>query len=247
MIDYQQALGEANKNEDVLGFILTGSRGKGFENEHSDYDAIMIVKDESANEIREKLKGVRDGLDLTIQSLSEFKKAAEWESADAWNRYDYAHMQLIIDRTNGEIKTLIEQKGKISPEKLKDFIGQALDGYINGVYRSVKCIRNHNGFGGQLEASNSMLDLLTLVFAFEGRHRPFLGYVEKELQKYPLEKLSWPPKEFVQKMEKVMTTADLETQQELLRGIENIGREMGYGHMLDAWEGKDKWSMEFKA
>ena len=91
-----------------------------------------------------------------------------------------------------------------------------------------------------------MLDLLTLVFGMNGRHRPFLGYVEKELKMYPLQNLPWQPKEFVEKIKFVLETADLKTQQELLSGIEKMSREMGHGHMFDGWEGKDKWTMEFE-
>ena len=79
-----------------------------------------------------------------------------------------------------------------------------------------------------------------------GRHRPFLGYAQKELEKYPLENLPWSSEEFVKKVKTVLETADLETQQELLKGIEKMSREIGHGHMFDGWEGKDRWTMEFK-
>jgi hypothetical protein len=111
----------------------------------------------------------------------------------------------------------------------------------------VKCIRNGNKLGAHIEAANSMLDLLTAVFAMNGRHRPFLSYTEKELKTYPLEHLPWPSDEFVTKIQKVLETADLETQQELLKGVEKMAREMGYGAVFDAWEGKDKWAMEYKS
>ena len=239
---------DTTNNPDIIGFILTGSRGKGFQNEHSDYDAIVITKDESIEAIRAKYnEQKKDGMDLTVRSLSEFKASASWESPDAWNRYDHAHMQLLVDKTDGEIEALIEEKGKIPDDKLNLFIEQSIDAYMNGVYRSVKCIRNHNPLGAHLEASNSILDLLTLIFALEGRHRPFLGYVQKELDKYPLKKLPWSASDFVEKIKKVLESADLETQQELLKGLEKISRDMGYGHIFDAWEGKDKWTMDFKA
>lgn len=117
---------------------------------------------------------------------------------------------------------------------------------MNGVFRSVKCIRNGNQFGAHLEAVNSILDLLTLIFAMNGRHRPFLGYVQKELEAYPLERLPWSTSEFVEKMSRVLSDADLKTQQELLIGVEKMARDMGHGHMFDGWEGKDKWTMTFK-
>lgn len=247
MSDYERILKEAQENENIVGFILVGSRGKGFENEHSDFDAVMVVKDTEANFLRNKYeKTTLENVDLTVHSLSDFKKFAGWESPESWDRYNYAHVKILIDRTNGELEKIVCEKGHIPQNKLDKFIDWWIDGYINGVYRSVKCIRNKNLFGAHLEAANSMLDLLTLVFAMNGRHRPFLGYVEKELKTYPLKNLPWTSGEFVTKIKKVLETADLKTQQELLSGIEKISREMNHGHMFDGWKGKDKWTMNFK-
>lgn len=247
MTNYELALKEAQENDDVVGFILVGSRGKGFENEHSDHDAVMIVKDEVAKAIHDQYEEKKTvDLDLTVHSLSDFKTFAAWETPESWDRYNYAHVKILVDKTGGELKKIVEEKGYIPQDKLDKFIDWWIDGYVNGVYRSVKCIRNGNAFGAHLEASNSMLDLLTLVFAMNGRHRPFLGYVEKELTKYPLEYLPWTAEDFVRKINLVLENANLETQQELLKGIEKMSRETGHGHMFDGWEGKDKWTMEFK-
>lgn len=247
MNDYEKALKEAKSNPDIVGFILVGSRGKGFENEHSDYDAVMVVKDEVAQAIHDRYESqTLDNVDLNVRSLSDFKTFAAWETPESWDRYNYAHVKILVDKTNGELEKIVREKGRIPQDKLDKFIDWWIDGYVNGVYRSVKCIRNKNTFGAHIEAANSMLDLLTLIFAMNGRHRPFLGYVEKELKAYPLEHLPWSSDEFVAKMKKVLETADLETQQELLRGIEKMSREMGHGHMFDGWEGKDKWTMDFK-
>ena len=183
---------------------------------------------------------------LSVRSLSDFKTFAGWESPESWDRYNYAHVKILVDKTGGELEKIVHKKGHIPQDKLDKFIDWWIDGYVNGVYRSVKCIRNGSLFGAHIEAANSMLDLLTLVFAMNGRHRPFLGYVEKELKAYPLERLPWSSDEFVAKMKKVLETADLKTQQELLSGIEKLSREMGHGKMFDGWEGKDKWTMNFK-
>jgi GrpB-like predicted nucleotidyltransferase (UPF0157 family)/predicted nucleotidyltransferase len=244
--DFEEILKEAQEQNDILGLILVGSRGKGFENEYSDYDVVMIVKDEVANVLSEKYKqkSFKD-VDLSVQSLSDFKKYADWDSQEIWDRYNYAHCKVLVDKTDS-IQKLIEEKGHIPADKLNKFIDYWIDGYVNGVFRSIKCIRNNNFLGAHLEASNSMLDLLTLIFAFNGKHRPFLGYVQKELETYPLQDLPWPPVEFIQKIEQVLANADLKTQQELLVGIEKMSRENGHGHMFDGWEGKDKWAMTFK-
>lgn len=248
MTSYDDVLKDAKENDDILGLILLGSRGKGFENPDSDYDMAMIAKDENTESLQSRYDSFEmPDIDLSVWSLAYFKKYAGWENSDSswWDRYDYAHVKVLVDKTSGVLEKIIHEKGCIPQEKQKEFTDRWLDGYVNGVFRSVKCIRNDNKLGAHLEAANSMLDLLTAVFAINGRHRPFLGYVEKELQKYPLEHLTWSTNDFVAKVKKILEAADLETQQELLKGIEEMSREMGYGHVFDGWEGKDKWAMEF--
>lgn len=244
MPTYESLVKEATEQQDIVGLILVGSRGKGFENEYSDYDMVMIVKDEAWDVFRDKDQH-DENVDLSVYSISDFRKYAGWESPEQWDRYNYAHTKILVDKT-GELPKLTEEKGYIPQNKLDKFIDWWIDGYVNGVFRSVKCIRNGNQFGAHLEAVNSMLDILTLMFAMSGRHRPFLGYVQKELEMYPIEHLPWSVPEFLEKITRVLTDADLKTQQELLIGIEKISREIGHGHMFDGWKGKDKWAMTFK-
>jgi predicted nucleotidyltransferase len=246
MNDYEKILRDARENENILGLVLLGSRGKGFHNEHSDYDMVMVAKDEMTTDIHDSYEVQDlDNVDLAIYSLSDFKKYAGWESAETWDRYDYAHTEILVDKT-GELPEVIKAKGYIPEDKKKEFVEHWIDGYVNGVFRSVKCIRNNNQFGAHLEAINSMLDFFTLVFGLNGRHRPFLGYIEKELEKYPLELSPLPKQELIEKVEEILSTADLKTQQELLVAIEKLCREHGYGHVFDGWEGKDKWTITYK-
>jgi hypothetical protein len=243
-MDYETLVSLAATDPAVIGLILVGSRGKGFENEHSDHDVVMVVRDGAVEAAKQRYAGASK-VDVSVLGASDFARYAEWQGPEEWDRYSFAHTKLLIDRSDGALAKQIEDKGRIPPDQLDRCIDGWLDGYVNGVYRSVKCIRNGNALGARLEAANSMLDLLTLVFAMNGRHRPFLGYLQQELDHYPLRHLPWPPQAFVDKVARVLATADLETQQELLAGIETLARETGHGAVLDRWEGKDRWAMTF--
>src|SRR3989338_1637829 len=119
MTDYEQALKDAQENDDIVGFILVGSRGKGFENEHSDYDAIMIAKDAAADAIHKWYEEKKlEDLDLTVRSLSNFKTFAAWETPESWDRYNYAHVKILVDKTGGELEKIADEKGHIPQEKL---------------------------------------------------------------------------------------------------------------------------------
>ena len=243
---FAELLKEAKTNPDIIGFFLGGSRGKGFENSHSDYDTRMIVKDKVAKTYQRKYEKIKfSEIDLVVMSLSEFRKYALWGSPEAWDRYDFTHVKPLVSKS-AEIQKLINDKGSIPKDRRHDFILFSLDAYINGVFRSVKCFRNRNEAGTRLEASTSIPYLLDLVFALHDRPKPFYGYLDRELKKYPLDKLPWSGKSFSKMILNILSTADLKTQQKILKTIEKLFREEGFGQVFDDWEGKDKWTMNHR-
>jgi hypothetical protein len=240
---FDTILNDAKNDPDILGLMLAGSRGKGFENEHSDHDAILIVADGAAEALRRKYADTPN-VDLMILTSAQFDAYAAWDSRMAWDRYNFAHVKLLIDKT-GTLAERIAVKGAIPKDNLKSTIDARIDAYVNGVYRSVKCIRNGNALGAHLEAANSMLDLIALVFAFNGRHAPFYGYLENELATYPLAEMPLPAPEFLAALRRVLENADLKAQQTLLAAMEKFCRAKDHGAVFDSWDGKDKWAMTF--
>jgi hypothetical protein len=243
---FADLLKEAKTNPDIIGFFLGGSRGKGFQNSHSDYDIRMIVKNKVAKTYQKKYEKMKfEEIDLVLIGLSEFRKYALWNSPESWDRYDFTHVKALVAKT-GEIQKLIDGKGSIPKDKKRDFIVYNLDAYINAVFRSVKCFRNRNETGARLEASTSIPYLLDLVFGLHSRPKPFYGYLDRELKAYPLKKLPWSGKRFSKMIQNILVTADLKTQQKILKTIEKLFRSEGFGNVFDGWEGKDKWTMNYQ-
>lgn len=243
--DFKTLLTDAKKDPNILGFFLGGSRGKGFHDSKSDYDVRMVVKNSVAVKYKNKYNR-RDwvDVDLAIDSLDDFKKYAVWGSGGAWDRYDFTHVKVLVDKTN--IQKIVNEKGSIPKSKQRTFIAGSLDAYINGVFRSVKSLDRGDEIGALLEAVNSIPFLLDAVFALEARPRPFYRYLAKELKKYPLKKLSWSSEVFLKKIVKVITSGDLKVQQEILRETEKTFRKFGYGKVFNGWEGKDKWARDYR-
>ena|SRR3990172_2298098 len=241
--NFEELLEEAKNDPKIVGFFLTGSRGKGFENEDSDYDLYTLVEDE---ETKSKLsKRIFEDFDLCVETVETFKTLNAWGSPTSWDRYDFAHVKVLVDKT-GTIQDIVDEKGSLPKDKKDDFIKSSLDCYINSVFRSVKCHRRENLKGAQLEASTGIPCLLDVVFGLHNRLVPFFGYLENELKIYPLEKLAISPEQFTENISKILSTADLPTQQEMLKMVEKIAREEGYGIVFDEWEGKDKWTMNYR-
>lgn len=246
---FQSIVMQVESDPNAIGLILGGSRGKGLQKEYSDYDFIIVLKDTVSQEIKndyEKYNEI-DGFDCGVSTLTEFENYAELGTEFEWDRYSFAHVKATIDKTDGcRLQSIIDEKGKIPIKHLQKYISGYLDGYINAVYRSMKCLRDSNNFGFRLEAASSISLFLTCAFAVHDRRLfPYPKYIEFELEKFPLTKFPWTAKELMDKIQEILETGDYKLQQELLIEMEKIMRKEGFGNVFDSWEGQDKWSMTF--
>jgi len=236
----------AKSDANIIGLFSTGSFGKGMLTDKSDFDVTIIVRDDVINEYKNKYKGFGGILcDLSIKTMNEFKEVAAWGGPMAWDRYNYTHLKAEVDKT-GDIQKLIEEKGIVPADKREEFVSLSLDGFINQVYRSVKCFRDGNKIASQLEAADGLPSLLNAVFGREGRIKPFYKYLDWELTNYPLKKLPWPKDEFILILVKIVQTGDLPTQQKVLQVLENILRKEGFNEVFDSWEEMLPWMESFK-
>jgi len=233
---FKELIEEAKNDSNVIGFFLGGSRGKSRETKFSDYDIQVIVKDNVATAYKNKYKEKTSPFYyFAVFSISEFRKYAEIGTAFEWDRASFTHVKTIIDKT-GEIQNLINEKGKLPKEKIKDFVSGHLDGYINYVYRSLKCFRDGNNIGARLEASRSIHICLNIIFGLEGRINPYYKYLEWELKEHPLKKFPMKSDELIKTILRILKDADIKTQQKLFRTIEKAFRKQGYSYVFDNWE-----------
>jgi hypothetical protein len=244
---FQQILDDARADSDILGLFLGGSRCKGFENEFSDYDICVIMADDAAEAAHERyLQLNSESIDLWIYPFSQFRDESAWDGPEFWDRYNYAHVTALIDKCDGQIQQLIDERGKIPTEQRIPWISGRLDAYINSVYRSLKCTRKGNLRGARLEAHDSIGYLLDALFGYESRHRPFYGYLERELRTYPLTSIPLSGDQLLAKIDTISASADRATQQELLATVDMLLRPAGFGDVFDDWDNKYEWMQSFK-
>jgi hypothetical protein len=79
-----------------------GSRAKGFETPESDYDCYIVVTDEARSEMAH-LERRSAEMDIGVFSMSEFGAHAAIGSLNAWDRYNFAHGKVLIDKTGGAV------------------------------------------------------------------------------------------------------------------------------------------------
>ena len=238
-------LAEAAADSNILGLFSTGSCGKEMTTDESDFDVTMIVKDETIKEYQNKYKGIGGVMcDLSVKTMNGFKDDAAWGGPMVWDRYNYTHLKAEVDKT-GEIQKIIDEKGVIPLNKREEFISTSLDGFINQVYRSVKCWRDGNQIASGLEAADGIPSLLQAIFGLEGRVKPFYKYLDWELTNYPLKKIPWSKDEFISIILKIVQTGDLSAQQTVLKSVEDIFRKEGFNQVFDSWEEMLPWMESF--
>ncbi len=244
---FQQILDDARADPNILGLFLGGSRGKGFENEFSDYDICVIMADDAPELAHERyLQLNSESIDLWIYPFSQFRDESAWDGPEFWDRYNYAHVTALIDKCHGQIQQLIDERSKIPPEQRIPWISGRLGGYINSLYRSLKCMHKGNLRGARLEAHDSIGYLLDVLFGYESRHRPFYGYLERELRAYPLTSIPLSGDQLLAKIDTSSASADRATQQELLAMVDTLLRPAGFGDVFDDWDEKYAWMQSFK-
>jgi len=233
--EYELYLEKAKNDKRILGITLGGGRGKGVSSENSDYDVILVTADDEIENIKNEYPKT-EYVDSIPYSISEFRERAKSGTRTQYDKYTFTHNKAIVDKT-GEIQKLIDEKGALEPEQIEKIIRDALGGYHNSLYRSVKNLRDGNSLAGHLDATETIPRILTFIFALEGRVRPFNKFLVWELENYPLTKLPINSSEFISKIETIAKTGNTETQKEILKIVQKLATENGYPDEIEKWHG----------
>lgn len=227
---------EALADPNVVGFFLTGSRGKGRATKNSDFDIYLIVRDAVIESYRRKYRRQWFAwIEFAVMSLSEFRRYAAFDGPQAWDRYDFAHVKALLDR-NGQIQRLIDEKGRIPPSCVRALVTGRLDAYANAVYRSFKCWQDRDPVPARLEAADSIPAVLDAIFAMDGgRARPFYKYLRWELETFPFKGLPITPRRLEAVILRILTTGDPESQRKLYVAAGRTARRAGYPKVFDSW------------
>lgn len=235
---YQQLVIIAQQDPGVTGFILGGGRGKGISTENSDYDIVVVVKNELVDVAQVKYKAYAGPkFDISVMSEQQLAIHGVWGSDSMWARYGFAHVQAVIDKTN-TLQVWLNEQEKIPAPALEETIKQSLDSYLNYVHRSMKNFRDSRRPAAHLAACDSVPQLITFLFAAEGRVRPYNEYIEWELAKHPLTNVPLSPGDLMQKTSAILADGNEATQKELLALVRNIAaKTQGGVEVLKSWEG----------
>ena len=235
---YQAICKESTENENELGLFLGGSRGKSkdFLTKYSDMDVYVILSDSAPEELKQKIESYKsEYFEMRAYGFDEFKNYAAWGSEKEWDRYNFSHNTAVIDKTD-EIQKIMDEKGTLPKQVQKKVAAEALDSYINQVYRSAKYFRDGNKVSAYLDASESLPYLMTTLYSLEGRLKPYNKYFEWELKNYPLKFLPWSVEEFIADYLDILKTGNSDTQAKVFKGIKKLFIDHGFNETIDGWK-----------
>jgi hypothetical protein len=215
-----ELLAQAREDENVVGVVVHGSRGRGLHvHERSDWDVVVVVRERSGRYDSER-GGALEAFEAT--SLAELP---DWMlPAITWTTP-------VLDKT-GAVAAQLEEVVRVDPATA----AEPLDGYVNSYYRSAKNTRAGLELAALLDAQESIPHYLRFVFAVHGRIRPYNKWLEWELQEHPL-----PVELDLARLERIARNGALAEQQALFRETEELARARGHGATIDAWEPDVAW------
>ena len=238
MFAYAELVERARADPDVLGLILTGSRGRGFRiRPDSDWDVRLVVRD-GATDVYSTPHG--SPVEVVVLGRSAFELAGLPGSGSEWDRYSYVRCELVVDR-DGEIAELLRLKARLGEEEAHELAAYALDGYVNSYYRFARNEANGLPLEARLDAAESVPPLLTALFALERRVRPFNKFLGWELALEPLPGPRWSSEVLLPRIQRILGSGGLAEQQSLFRDVEELARSRGLGEVVDGWEPDVVW------
>lgn len=180
---------QADHGDGLLGLVLSGSAARGMATERSDLDIYVVLTDEAA---RDRTTTRTPAVDEIPLALSELEDISPFGTEGWWFRWAFAWTPTLLDRTGGRIPEACHRQATLSDSEAEAVLLEhdRLDGWVNYAYRALKSDRDHRPLERRLDAAESMPWLLDVVFALEGRVRPYHKYVPWELRTHPLR--DWP-------------------------------------------------------
>jgi len=228
-LSFDELLSVARERDEVIGLYVFGSRGRDFMvDERSDWDVCVVLADGAARDTfaREFPTRHGDAVEVIPATLDGLRQITD----EHW-RYAAAHADVVLDKTDGELTKVVAKLESLPAGKREPVVNEALDGYINQTYRSLR-------YGTRLDAVEAVPYALRTIFGLEDRVRPYNKYLEWELKHHAL--ADWTADDLLPLVDRVLA-GDPQAQRELFNRVEPIARREGFGDVIDGWEPDVPW------
>jgi uncharacterized protein DUF4037 len=233
----QPLIAAARADREIEGLILGGSRGAGVDDAESDYDLEWVLTDQSYDRRAERgesmhIRGTPEQplLDVSYTCLHKLARIAAHAS---WVLPAYATARVLYDQT-GQVAQIVRDMATMPEERARTDVLGWFDAYLNAFYRSLKAWRRGNQLGGRLQAAESAMHVVRVLFALERRWPPYHDRLIGQLG--TLAGQGWPPGYLHDTLLLLVQTGDPRLQQELEIKVEALVRARGFDP--DMWDGE---------
>lgn len=226
----EEIAAEVRDDPESIGLILHGSRAAGVHGPDSDYDLVRVVTDESyerrreRDELREKHPG-SPGADVVYSSPGRLRLHAA--APDGYTGM-YVTAQVVVD-TDGELAALVRAIADGAGLLARADLDELYDGYLNCFVRSLKAWRRGDELGGRMQAAESCLYLVRLLFAAEERWPAYHDQLREPLRELE-RRQGWEDGYLESALLRVLDTGDPSFQQELELRVETFMESRGIQH-----------------
>lgn len=218
---------EVAADSESIGLILHGSRAAGVHGPESDYDLVRVVTDASyeARRERDELREKRPGLDIVYASPERLRLHAA--ATDGYTGM-YVTAQVVVDQ-DGEVGALVREISEGAGRLAHAGLDEIYDGYLNCFVRSLKAWRRGDELGGRMQAAESCLYLVRLLFAAEERWPAYHDQLRGPLGELE-QAQGWERGFLATALTRVLDTGDPSFQQELELRVEALMESRGIAH-----------------
>lgn len=227
----------------MVGLILTGSRGRGFRvRPDSDFDVRLVLREEASDDCAQRYETSHGApVETRVLSVSAFERTGTRGADDEWDRYSYVRAPVVIDKLDGHVQSVVDEKSQLMPAERRELAAEWLDTYVNAYYRAARNHQNDLESEAHLDAAESVSPFLTALFALHGRVRPFNKFLCWELERCPLGDDRWAAARLISRLRAIVATGDLHEQQRLFCDVEELARQHEFGPVVDGWEPHVSW------
>jgi len=177
----------------LLGFVLSGSAGRGLDTPRSDLDLLVVLEPAVVDGPRAPWLQTPE-LEQIPLTLEHLETTADFGDAQWGYRWSYAWAPTLADSTGGRIAAAIDRQTHLAQAETISILvaHRRLDEWINQLYRALKSARDGHELEATLDTSESIPAFLDITFALNGLVRPYNKYLQWALQTHPIADWSTP-------------------------------------------------------
>ena len=168
-------------DESVLGIVQIGSTVKGYDDEHSDVDLVLVVTEEKYAVLEKTFHKVihAENYDLKFATINRLQDTRNSKSdEDHWGFQDSI---VLFDKTNSLqdlVKGITSYDMASRPERLKRYYL----GYWENTLNASSCLEHGNHWGARIYAAIAVQELIRLLFNLTERWAPRIQWAFKEIR-----------------------------------------------------------------